>query len=234
MQFVYFYVQAPDHGEELRLSIASVRRNFVGTPKFLVIGEKPIWYDGPYIPLKKFVGIHDSPARMPFRDTQHKIIVCANSDLVDEEFVWIMDDCFMLKPTTIEELRVPRHDPWYRVNTKSVWHQLIRITFAALKKNGKSNLQYGTHLAHVFRKTNLQAMFQKYDFPQQLLLFEILYANTIHAPETAIPYTGFLRRLLRPVPRQQLDGITENMLNYQSKVWNPVMKLWLQQRFGGH
>jgi hypothetical protein len=241
MQFVYFYVQAPDSGEELRLSMASVRKNFAGTPTFLVVGQKPPWYDGPLIPMKQFFGIRDAPARMPFRDTQKKIMVCATSELVDEEFVWMMDDTFMMKPTTIEDMRVPRYDPWYRVNVKAVWHQCIRVTFAALKKHGKPNLQYGTHLPHVFMKTNLQAMIAEYEFPTQLLLFEILYGNTFHNPEEAIPYgetwqgvtyPRFLKRLLRPATRQQLEALDVNFMNYCSKCWNPTMKLFLRQRFG--
>ena len=240
-QFVYFYVQAPDHGEELRLSIASVKTHFVGDATFLVIGEKPAWYDGPHLPLKQFTGIRDNPARMPFRDTQHKNMVAAGSDLVEEEFVWIMDDCFMLKATTLDEMRILHYDPWYRINVKTTWNQLIRITFAALSKHGKSQLQYGIHGPHIFTKTNLRAMFQKYDYPQSLLLFEILYQNEYSEPQNAVPYGAnwqgveypmFLKRLLRPMTREQLEAIDSNFLNYQARVWNTTMKMFLLSRFG--
>ena len=240
MQFVYFYVRAPDKGEELRLSMASVRKNFVGTPSFVVVGEQPPWYDGAMIPMKQFLGIRDSPARMPFRDTQKKIIECSVNPMIEDEFVWIMDDCYMMKPTTIQQMRTPRYDPWYRINVKTVWHQLIRITFACLKKNGKSNLQYGTHLPHVFVKEKLREMIRQYDFPNQLLLFEILYGNMYHNASEAIPYgetwqqvkyDNFLKRILSPMTRNQLEAIDANFINYQSKCWNSVMKLFLKQRF---
>jgi len=240
-QFVYFYVQAPDNGEELRLSIASVRKNFVGEPSFIVIGEKPPWYDGQHIPLKQFTGIRDNPARMPFRDTQHKIMHVASSDLIEEEFVWIMDDCYMLKPTTIKEMRTPHYDPWYRINTKTTWHQLLKITFAAMAKRGKSQLQYGTHAPHIFTKTNLRSMFVEYDFPRSLLLFEVLYCNHFHDPQLAVPYGAkwngveypmFLQRLLRPMTRQQLETIDANFINWQAKVWGTTMKMFLTSRFG--
>lgn len=239
-QFVYFYIHGPDCGMELQLSIISLKKNFPGSFRVTIVGDKPKWYDGHHIPSPRFKGIRDHAARMPFRDTQSKIIACANSDEINEEFVWIMDDCYMMKPTTIEEMRVPRYDPWYRVNTKTIWHQLIRHTFVALDKHGKSQLQYGTHLPHVFTKTNLLEMFSTYGFPGTLLLFEILYQNTYHAPSDAVPYgetwkgikhQQFLKRLLRPATRQQLDAMDANFLNYTSKCWNPTMKLWLQQRF---
>lgn len=239
-QFVYFYIHGPDNGMELQLSIISLKKNFPGSFRVTVIGEKPSWYDGHHIPSPRFKGIRDHAARMPFRDTQSKIIACANSDEIDEEFVWIMDDLIMLKPTTIAEMRVPRYDPWYRVNKKTTWHQLISHTFAALKKHGRPNLQYGTHLAHVFTKTNLRVMFDKYGFPGTLLLFEILYQNEYRNPEEAVPYgetwngvkyPQFLKRLLRPATRQQLDAIDANFLNWQSKCWNTTMKLFLTNKF---
>lgn len=241
MQFVWFHIPGPDHSAELRFSIKSVENNFDGKARIIVVGDKPQWYDGHFISVKQFKGIRDHTARMPYRDTQSKIMKCAVSDEIDEEFVWIMDDCYMLNPTTIEDMRVPRYDTWYKVNTKTTWHQLIRHTFAALKKNGHSNLQYGTHLPHVFTKTKLRSMFEWYQFPGTLLLFEILYQNTYHTEAEAVPYgetwggvkyPQFLKRLLRPATRQQLDAVDANFLNYTSKCWNPTMKLWLQQRFG--
>ena len=239
-QFVYFYVQAPDNGRELQISITSVQKNFSGDAKITVIGEKPHWYTGHHIPMTQFRGIHDAHARMPFRDTQHKIMAAASHPEIDEEFVWIMDDCFMMKPTTIEEIMIPRFDPWYRINMKSVWHQLIRMTFIALQRNGKTNMQYSTHLPHAFEKSKLNEMFGIYDFPKQLLLFENLYGNHYNNPDKSLPYGAnwngvqhvqFLTRLLRPATRSQLDQIDCHFLNYQSKCWNASMRLWLENRF---
>jgi hypothetical protein len=92
----------------------------------------------------------------------------------------------------------------------------------------------------VFEKAKLNAMFEIYGFPQNLLLFEILYENTWQNAENAIPYGGnwkgvqytqFLRRLLRAVPMKELDRIDANFLNYQSNVWQATMRDWLKSRF---
>ena len=230
-QFVWFWVPGPDNGLELELSIRSVERNFKGKAKITVVGTKPSWYTGHFIDVPPFKGIREAITRRPFRDTQHKIMQCVNHPEIDEKFVWIMDDVYLLKPTSLAELATPRHDPWYKVNNKTVWHQQIRITFAALAKHGKSKLQYGTHLPHVFEKENLRECFAQYDYPRQLLLFEILHGNHIHNHESAIPYTGFLKRLLKPVSHQKLDMIGENVLNYQSRVWNSTMRDWLKEKF---
>jgi hypothetical protein len=83
----------------------------------------------------------------------------------------------------------------------------------------------------VFEKPKLAEMFAKYDYPRQLLLFEILYGNHVHNPAAAVPYTGFLRRLLARVPEKQLNEIDCNILNYQSRVWNSTMRDWLLEKF---
>lgn len=239
-QFVFFNVLGPGNGLELKLSIASVKQNFIGEPIFTVIGEKPAWYDGHFIPMKKFTAIRDVSTRMAFRDTQHKIMECAKHPEIDEQFVWIMDDCYMLKPTSIEEIGRFRYDPWYRRNNRRDWHQLIGKTFDALAAAGRSTLQAGTHLPHVFEKEKLTEMFGRYGFPKNLLLFEILYENTWKNAAEAIPYGGnwkgvqypqFLRRLLRPASIKELNAIDANFLNYQSNVWQSTMRDWLKMQF---
>ena len=239
-QFVYLNVIGPDNGEELRLSMASVRKNFTGTPSFTVIGEKTDWYNGHHIPASRLTKMRELPGRIAFRDTQAKIMLAASHPEIDEEFVWMMDDQFFLKPTSIEDLRVFRYDPWYRVNSKREWHRLIKLTFGALAANGRGNFQAGTHLPHVFEKAKLQQMFAEYGFPNNLYLFEILYENHWQLDRTPIPYGGnwqgvqypqFLRRLLRPLTIRQLNEIDANVLNYQSNVWRPTMRDWLRGQF---
>lgn len=83
----------------------------------------------------------------------------------------------------------------------------------------------------MFDKKVLADCFAQYDYPKQLLLFEILYGNHVNNPDTALPYTGFLKRLLKPVSWQQLDAVQENVLNYQSRVWNSTMREWLRDKF---
>ena len=239
-QFVFLNILGPDNGEELRLSMASVRKNFTGTPSFTVIGEKPDWYSGHHIPVNRLTKMRELPGRIAFRDTQAKIMLAASHPEIDEEFVWMMDDQFFLKPTSIEDLRVFRYDPWYRVNSKREWHRLIKLTFGALAANGRGNFQAGTHLPHVFEKAKLQQMFAEYGFPNNLYLFEILYENHWQLDRTPIPYGGnwqgvqypqFLRRLLRPLMIRQLNEIDANVLNYQSNVWKAPMRDWLRGQF---
>jgi hypothetical protein len=92
-------------------------------------------------------------------------------------------------------------------------------------------LQYATHLPHLFEKEKLREMFALYEYPKTLLLFENLYRNHFEDPSKSVPYTGFLRRLLVPMPVNGLHAIDENVLNYQSKCYTPQMKNFLEQKF---
>lgn len=239
MQFVWLYVHGPDNGFELRHSIRSVIQNFDGEAKVMVIGDKPDWYTGPYIHVDR-MRRRGVPQRAAFLDTQNKIVIASNHPEIDDEFVWIMDDVYLINRTTTGDLSVPRYDPWYQ-SGRTEWHRRISATFQALRSKGRPNMQAGTHLPHVFRKQKLVECFREYDYPRHLYLFEILYFN--HYNDTAIPYgenlngvqyPQFLRRLLKR-PRREADldatAFHSNVLNYQSTCLCNVMKKWLQKRF---
>lgn len=246
MQFVWLNIVGPEDGYELRHSMQSIKMHFDGEVKTTIIGDKPSWYEGHHIPCKVF---RRPPARRqmritkigPFQDTHNKIQVAASHPEIDSEFVWMMDDVYLLRRTSIEDLRIPRYDPWWKPVLSRDWHRLIQATFNALAAKGKPRFQVGTHLPHVFEKEKLQQCFAEYNFSNSLLLFEILYTN--HWRDGFIPYGGewqgvtypkFLSRLLsRPRNEAALNAqVSEShVLNYQAQVFGPLMKMWLERRF---
>lgn len=232
MRFLWFWVNTPDGGLELKHSIRSVCRHFQGECSVTVLGDRPKWYTGHHIHVpRRQTGNDRYAVRVPWWDTHGKIQTAAAHDELPEEFCWIMDDVFFLRDVTETDLRTPRHDPWYRHAAKREWHRLIAATHRALQEKGYPALQYGTHLPHVFEKQKLQQMFDEFDFPKRLLLFEILYGNRFHSDPQ--PYTGFLKRLLHPVSVRVLDTIPDQayVLNYVSRVWRGAMQRWIMQRF---
>lgn len=232
MQFVWFYIPAPDNGMELRLSIRSVLKHYQGEAKITVIGDKPDWYQGHFISCPRIPrNRKERRDTHPFRDSQNKIIVAANHPEIDDQFIWIADDVYLIRPTTFEDLNTPRFDPWYRSRTNREWFRLIGATFSALNACGYPTKQAGTHLPHLFERRNLLQMFAEFDFPKRMLLFEILYSNRFR--EGHVPHPPFLHRLQRPQTVQQLNQAAEvsNVLNYVSNCWRTTMKTWLQSRF---
>lgn len=229
--FVWLHKNGPDDSAELALSIDSVLRFVDPRAKITVIGDRPGWYRGHHLPSTP-AQIKDIPARMPFRDTQWKIMQAARSAEISDQFVWMMDDQFFLRPTPVRQVTRHWFDPWFRMGVRT-WHNLIRVTFQHLKQRGKSTLQTATHLPHVFQKHLLEDMFRVYGYPERLLLFEVCYANHWRKPETAVAYTGFLKRIPQCLPKTELEKISEHVLNYYCDAWGPVMRQFLEERIRG-
>lgn len=232
MQFVWFWVPTPDDGKELRYSMRSVVKHFQGEAKMTVIGDRPSWYCGHHIPCPLVPrNRRERSETHPFRDTQNKIVVAANHPEIDDQFIWLADDTYLIRPCSFDDLNTPRFDPWYREGSRGEWHQRISETFIALRERGYSTLQYGTHLPISFAKSKLLEMFLEFDFPRRMLLFEILYSNRFK--ENAIPHPPFLHRLQDPQTTEQLDAAAEvsNVLNYVSHCWRTTMKEWIESRF---
>ena len=230
--FVYFYVPGADNGDELRLSIRSVLQYVDREAAVTVIGDKPDWYTGHWIRCPRIKATRgESFGKQAFRDTHHKIQVAALHPDIPERFCWIMDDTFFLRPTTIDDLSIGRHDAGWKPppGGGSAWHRLISRTFSVLRAAGYPNLQYGTHLPHVFEKSKLLQMFEEFNFRNNLLLFEILYGNRWRVSDTT--HNGFLSRWLNVPSAAQLDGLQEHVLNYLSGVWRPTVAQWLHRKF---
>ena len=83
MQFVWVYWHGGARNDELRWSIRSVIKNYRGTAKILVVGDKPPWYNGPHLRVKRV-----KPGKYrAFRDSLNKLIIATASKETDDEFV---------------------------------------------------------------------------------------------------------------------------------------------------
>ena len=107
-QFVWPYWHGGANGDEIRFSVRSVETFFHGQVKCTIVGDRPPWYQGhvihqPQIPLRENHG---------FRDMLAKMWVMATHAEIDADFVWMMDDIYLLKPVTWDDLETPRAYPW--------------------------------------------------------------------------------------------------------------------------
>ena len=155
MDYVYF-IRKGDN-EELRYSIRSVLKH---TPdaRIWVIGNKPDWYVGNFIPtfdtLQKF----------------DNIVTCcqaaADSREISDPFVWMNDDFFIVKP--IESIpplhRGPlkeRSDRYALKVSVSKYNRLLFQTYSKLVSLGiEEPLDYDVHIPLVMHKEKLQEALQ--------------------------------------------------------------------------
>ena len=151
MDFVYSCRSGEN--EELRYSIRSVVAN-CDSPNIWVVGYKPKWYVGNFIPVK------DTSTK--FDNINNAMSVIANAPEISENFVLMNDDFFILsKQDSIKNLRggklLDKFKEYRMLTPSSSYTILIGETYKFLKSQGIPNpLDYDLHTPMIFNKTKLQ------------------------------------------------------------------------------
>src|ERR1035437_7489901 len=149
MNVVITYIASEvDSPMELKYVLRSLAKNLLDAFVYL-IGDKPLWYQGNHIP----------HTRLPlgeernYLDAQAKLKEAAK---LLPDFVWWMDDQFLVKPIEEEWLKVPRNQPLFVRETE--YGKVKKRTLDKLKQLGKTQLDYGTHLPFYFESQKLLAL----------------------------------------------------------------------------
>ena len=227
MQFIWPYWHRGANDDEIRWSVRSVEKHFQGTAEVLIIGDKPPWYSGRYIPQRR-VSKH-TPNR-PFRDMLSKVWTMATHPEVRDEFVWMMDDIYLIKPTTIEDLSTPRAVRWSESQSNS-WQRRKANTMRALANTGRSVHDFATHLPHWVEKDKLRQLYEEFSLLRDTMLWEVLYGNVFRGhPE---PVRPFFRRITRKISLEELQQTTEHasIFNHTASAWCPAVRTFLEQMF---
>jgi hypothetical protein len=149
----YVYICRDGDNEELRYSIRSVEKNF---PKgrIWVVGGRPSWYTGNYIPVKNYSGKQQSALENLKKITESKEI--------KETFVLMNDDFFVVKP--VKSIKVYHggdlEDKIYlrrQLTPGAKYPELLSRTYKALKKRKVDKiLDYDIHVPMPMSKTGLK------------------------------------------------------------------------------
>ncbi|MFN9292266.1 MAG: hypothetical protein ACK6EB_29675, partial [Planctomyces sp.] len=78
------------------------------------------------------------------------------------EIVWMMDDVYLVKPDTLDELQQPRAYGW-REDQSNSWQKRKSNTMRILREAGHSNHDYATHLPHHAEKSKLADLFERFN-----------------------------------------------------------------------
>jgi hypothetical protein len=224
-QFVWPYWHGGANGDEIRFSVRSVETFFDGPVKCTIVGDRPPWYHGhvihqPRIPLTSNHG---------FRDMLAKMWTMATHPEIDSEFVWMMDDIYLLRPVTWDDLDTPRAYPW-REDLSNSWQRRKSNTMRMLRERGRSNHDYATHLPHTVEKAKLRQVYDEYDMRQNCVLWEVVYGNTFRGrPYSVHP---FFARIMQNYTTEQLEQVTAgaSVLNHLATCWTPAMRAFLENR----
>jgi len=226
-QFVFPYWHSGANDDEIRWAVRSIEQNYQGAVKITIIGDKPPWYQGHYIAQQR---VHKHTPNRPFRDMLSKVWTMATHPEIDPVFVWVMDDCYLIKPVTFEQLAVPRAVRWQESSANS-WQRRKQNTMRALTQSGRTIHDYATHLPHVVEKDKLRQLYDEFALHQNTMLWEVLYGNTFREPPQS-PFP-FFRRIQKRMTLETLKAATADatIFNHTERAWCPAVRELLQELF---
>jgi len=230
LQFIWVYWDGGAGLDELRYSMRSVEKNYQGKAKLTIIGDRPIWFKGHVIRQSR-VNVGDRGFQRGLRDVLAKMDTLSRHPDVQDEFVWMMDDVFMVQPCTYADLVIPRAGGRIRSSKHNRWQAIKTNTAARLERNGHTTYDYGTHLPHHVEKAKLAEMFKVWKPLDHLFLWEVVYGNLYRGkPQSHVP---FLRRT-----KDQHSNVTYNrwarqnsFFNLAQNGWGNQIRNWLIDRF---
>ena len=146
------YVCRDGDNEELRYSLRSIEK-FSPNHRVWVVGYKPSWYNGNFIPLK------DTATK--FKNIRLALVKVCNTPEVSNDFVFMNDDFFLVKPidkfVNYDGGRLADKITKYRqISPTGTYTILLKKTFRYLKEQGICDpIDYDIHVPMVFNKERL-------------------------------------------------------------------------------
>jgi len=230
LQFIWVYWDGGAALDELRYSMRSIEKNYQGKAKLTIIGDRPRWFKGHVIHQRR-VNAGDRGFQRGLRDVLAKMHTLSRHPDVQDEFVWMMDDVFMVKPCTYTDMVTPRAAPAIKRSKGNRWQSIKTNTAARLERNGHTTYDYGTHLPHHVEKAKLAGMFKVWKPLEHLFLWEVVYGNLYRGkPQSHVP---FLRRTKDKVEDATYTRWAKrnSFFNLAKDGWGHPIRNWLIDRF---
>ena len=178
--------------DELRYSIRSVVKNFSALRHIWVIGDKPEWANALLRHLP-----YDHVAHLPSnvysknRNICEKMDLAARNERVTENFIYLADDYFILKPWSGEDFltKVIIREDMDQINDElremgdrsneslNEWKRALWWTYDRIKAEGYSGLNYETHTPKLINKKRLIQTFTKFGIRHGMLIWHTAYFN---------------------------------------------------------
>lgn len=184
---VWVYWAHGARSNELLYSIDLARKNLSDAHNFIVCGDRPpsgakidYFIPQPRISLIESQRIFNTKRFAKFVDSFLKLQAINGSSHVTDDFLWMYDDTFIVKSTSIDFLSKPRYRgklPSSKDPIRATWREAMRRTGVALEKEGLSLLNYSTHLPVVYNKEKLKKTFERFNCFDHPRLIESLYLN---------------------------------------------------------
>ena len=225
--FVWTYFAAGAIGDELKYSIASVKK-WHPDARVIVIGDKPDWYSGEFIH-KPRIGRTQHQA---FKDCYSKLLMASETI---SRFIWMMDDIYWVKPFTIEEAATPKYvrygtqQSFMSWNPKNKWAKTRAAAYEWLLANNCPTYDFASHLPQPVYSETFLLNESELNLMQDYKNWECVYYNRFHARHAQ----DWGRRTTRVTKAK--DTINEpryNVLNHTNSAFRGGVESYLQERIG--
>lgn len=220
MDFVWPYVKRFSFWDksgmfnELDYSIRSVRENYQGDVRCFVIGDDPE-LDVIHLPAPPLVESDPVTKQPRHKDQMNKFKVLLDSE-VNEEFVLMYDDIYILKPTTKADLmktygRCELHNPVEYIKTrmggapyKRLWLSTYEYIVTFRHSKGQKTYDWETHLPRFMEKSKLKWIIEALNLTNIPRISTSLYPAH-YAEETFIMPEGLQSDIWTHTPGMDFD-----------------------------
>jgi hypothetical protein len=171
MNFVY--ICKDGENEELRYSIRSVVKN-TNDPKIWVVGGKPDWYVGNYIPVLQ--------NQHKYQNALNNLRAACASEQIPEDFILMNDDFYITNK--INEIKIYNNglledqiNQYHNLGLRSTYLNRLGKTYAYLQRRDISNpISYELHIPMPMEKKKLITILEE----QYSTLWRSKYGNTFN------------------------------------------------------
>jgi len=246
MNVVVTYIADEAEGNELRHCLRAICRNLAALSPLTVylVGDAPIWF-WPGVSASPIQGVHVPCPRLPaslgqgrpYLDSAHKLAVAA-ALIGTGDFVWIMDDIFLMRPVDWAWLAAPRALPVHEVLPTTEHKRVKLATFELLRKAGKPTTgtvrDYATHMPAAYDAQRLLALVDAAGWTKAPLSTDTLYRNWYAAVAPATIGRAEQLRIVDAASAERLPGLVERFnpgsINVRAKCWQFIEPL-MQRMF---
>jgi len=198
MDFVWFYAKKfsawtlGHNFYELDYSIRSVRKNYQGDVRCFVVGDDP-GLDVIHVKAPPLVERDEVTGQPRQKDHINKYDALLDCDEINEEFVLIWDDVFILQPTTEEEIktiygRCEVENPYEYIKTRSggtpykrLWLDTYTYILPFRRQKGLKTYDWETHLPRFMEKKKLKELIDSHfmrDIPKLVTgMYQAFYSG---------------------------------------------------------
>lgn len=161
---------------EIKMSLRSVEKHLTGYRNIYIVGENPSF----------LTGVTHIPASDPFRasdhNIMHKISVACKTPEISENFLFLNDDHFLMKPFEVDKfpyLYSGDLGEYIKKRGNDEYGRRAQNTFNHLKAQNLPTKHFDIHTPILYNKEKFLTLVSSLDWEKKQYIIKSLYANSL-------------------------------------------------------